>query len=115
MKRNHLIRIFLLSLLILTSIACSRKTIPDGIIDEKTMVSILTEAHLSESYYNIESNFHLKEIRPMMQATYDSIFMKHGVTRDDFDRSLDYYTRNEAQLEAIYLQVSDSLKAILNQ
>lgn len=91
-----------LSLTVLLLAACHRDRIPADIIQPDTMVNFLTEAYLIEGFYAIESNYQYKEVTPQIQASYDMLLTKYHLTDDDFNRSVEYYTRHPELYDTIH-------------
>lgn len=80
---------------------------PDSILNEETMVGILTDAYLAEGV----SGINVKGANGMQ---FDSVYLfnpfkDHNVTRSKFDSSLTYYSQNPKKLKAIYDQVLQKL------
>ena len=82
--------------------ACHHERIPADVMQPDTMVNFLTEAYLLEGFYAIESNYQYQEVAPQIQASYDSLLSKYHVTGDDFNRSVDYYTRHPELYDTIH-------------
>ena len=99
----------------LTCGGCHQATEPAWLIDQETMVGFLTEAHLMESYYYLKTDFRYDSVRPLANATYDTLFQQHGITREAFDSSLAYYSRHDEQLLAIYQEVDKNLEALFSK
>lgn len=87
--------------------ACDRK--PKGLIEEPEMTALLTDAYQLEGFYAVERGMDSVITDPVIVATYDSIFAKHGVTRQQFDESMAYYMRHADKYEIIHKQVVENL------
>lgn len=95
----------LVALLLLST--CSK--VPDGILSEKRMQSVLKDMLLAESMTNIDYSKFRSDT--MKVALFESVFRKHGITKADYDSSLMWYGRN---LD-IFMKVYDrTLKDINN-
>lgn len=80
---------------------------PDNILNEETMVNILTDAYLAEGASGIN-------VKGANGIQFDSVYMfnpfkDHNVTRGKFDSSLTYYSQNPKKLKTIYDQVLQKL------
>lgn len=99
------------SLLCLASVGCSQERVPSGVMDESTMAAFLKEAYLLEGFYAVETGFQYDTLHPEMVASYDTLLASFGLTRDDFERSVDWYIRHPE----LYEQVHDSVLARLDR
>lgn len=77
--------------------ACHIK--PFNVLSEKEMTDVLVDLHLTTAAINIRVPIEQKAIR---QQYINAVFEKHGLTREEFETSLDWYTKNSKQLSAIY-------------
>ena len=105
--------IIILPLLLLLLAGChSADEAPDYVVPQDSMVAFLTEAHIVESYYLIRSNQQMHTVDDKLQASYDTLFLRHGLTRQRLDTSMLYYNAHPAQLKAIYQQVESNLRCL---
>ena len=109
MKKEHIY--FLLICLILS---CSEKpttAMPEGILSEKKMISVLTDIQLIEGAVSkklIDRSVNNKE----SHRYYTKAFEKQGITRQQFDESINFYTENPENMEKIYEKVLVELSKI---
>ena len=109
MKKEHIY--FLLMCLVLS---CSEKpttAMPEGILSEKKMISVLTDIQLIEGAVSkklIDRSINNKE----STRYYAKTFEKHDITRQQFDESLNFYTENPKDLQKIYEKVLVELSKI---
>ena len=108
---NRIIAISAIFLLLCA--ACDRK--PKCLIEEPQMVALLTDAYQLEGFYAVERGMDSIITDPVIVATYDSIFAKHGVTRQQFDESMAYYMRHADKYELIHKQVVEKLDEKLKE
>jgi len=87
--------------------ACRSDKVPADVMDEQKMASFLQEAYLLEGFYAVETGFHYDTLQPEMIASYDSLLVSYGLSRDDFERSVDWYTHHPN----IYQRIHDSVLA----
>lgn len=109
MKRTRLLSIVLAMMLLLGSVSCGGNRMPEGVMDEETMVSFLTDAYLLESYYALTTDFHYEELAPDVAKSYDDLFAKHHTSRDNYEKSMNYYTHHNDQYNKICQRVMDNL------
>lgn len=98
----------------LCTVGC-KKTNKEGIMDHNTMANFLYEVHIIDSYYQIQNNYHYEEQVPEIKATYEKLFAKYGITKDEYERSMNYYAHHNNEFYEIYNQVNDSLTALLQR
>lgn len=99
-------RIFFLVGVCMLFVACSTNKKPEGILSEEVMESLLVDIHLVDAYVGIEyNNYSEEQISDSMSIALAKIFNKYGVTNEDFNRSIDYYTDNPEIFRSIYEKV----------
>lgn len=97
--------VLLLLPLLLTVAACRHEGRPADVMTHEQMVSFLTDAYLLEGFYAVETQYRYDALTPEVLHSYDSILQVHALTRDDVERSLDYYTRHLDEYQAIHEEV----------
>ncbi len=91
-----IISVFMLS-------SCSEeKKMPENIIKRGEFIEILTDIQIFKSTDQFVRN---KDTGFDLDASYDFIFEEHGITVDDFSRSLDFYASDPVEFEKIYDEV----------
>ncbi|MDB5129105.1 DUF4296 domain-containing protein [Mucilaginibacter sp.] len=102
------ISLFFSVLLYLT--ACKSNDVPDGIIKEKEMISLLTDVHLTDG-----AIYTLPQIPDSLykygRAKYIAVFKKHHTTDDQFQKSLKYYSTQPDRLQEMYGKIDAIIKA----
>ncbi|MBP7496715.1 MAG: DUF4296 domain-containing protein [Bacteroidales bacterium] len=101
-------KIFFLLLIILN--ACTNKTAKQadsGIIHRDTMISILTDINIAEAILTINEN--AKDSNKLATGYYKSIFDKHKTTKEQFETSFKYYSKNPELINKIYDEVINNL------
>jgi hypothetical protein len=104
----------LFSFLIMFFLSCSPgkekadNSVPDEIIQPDTMVSILTEVHIAEAILR-EMKADNKHKEKMAQNFYSEIFTNHGITREQFLKSIQYYQKKPEVYQEIYESVITQL------
>lgn len=87
-----------ISVLLICTVAlasCGEKTVvPDNIIQPDQMTEILAEAYLIEGYFSQITHFRYDTLHENMAACYDSLFSKYGISSDDFDSSIAWYSQH---------------------
>ncbi len=87
------------------------KSKPENLIEVKKMIDILVDIQLVEASLvkkrgkNEDTDFY-------SNYYYKNIFEKYGITKNQYDLSLEYYKNNIEIFDKIYQEVSDSLLII---
>lgn len=124
-------RLLLPVLLLLFSVACGRKETPvadkpDDLIPREKMVSVLADIHLLEAAIGITNGaappmpiMHMGQgpmdakVPPVIQKQkelgYYDVFKRNGVTREQYDRSMKWYTAHPEELSVLYDDVITEL------
>ena len=98
-----------LPLLLLLSlfVACRHDSLPEGVLDAATMTDFLTDAYLVEGAYAVETRYRYDSLPDHVLRDYDSLLAVYGVTREQVERSFDYYLQH---MET-YQTIQDSIVA----
>lgn len=110
MKKQHFIVIILSFCILAFLSSCKRERIPDGVMDTATMAAFLTEAYVIESYNSIIISRTPDSLGYILNAAYDSLYAKYGITPTDYDSSMAYYIRQPKILEEINKRVTENLR-----
>ena len=101
----------LLSISTLVCIGCGNKKQvldkPDDLIDRSTMVNIIAESYIIES--TIHTSPDSIDRGTLAKLYYRDLFNRYHLTRDRFERSLNYYISEESSAEQL---LSDASAAI---
>lgn len=100
----------LLALVLICS-ACRHDGLPEGVLDAPAMTEFLADAYLLEGFYAIETQYRYDRLTDEVIRYYDSILERHGITREQVERSLDYYTAHPDAYQAIHDSVVVRLEA----
>lgn len=75
---------------------------PWGVLSQEKMVAVLLDVHIVEATIKtLDSN----SKRIEKQEYYNTMFAKHGITKEQFDHSLEWYSRHPNRLVTIYDEV----------
>lgn len=102
-------RIVLFLCLAVSLSACHNDVVPDDVVDTATLAQFLSEAHLIDSYYNVADN--RDSAKTLVDAAYDSLYVKYGISKEQYDSTIAYYLRRPQMLEEVYSRVLDNLNA----
>lgn len=100
-----------LAILLITVLACTEETsrpVPENLIPKDKMILLVVDLQTLESHYQRTYG------RPDLYAdALDSssyyVFNNHGVTKDQFEKSLDFYSWSSDTLYSIYEGAFDTL------
>lgn len=96
--------------LLLATLAACKPALPSGVLSEGKLERVLHDFHLAQGmtdYVPREDNQSYDALRYELQQ---AVFRKHGITQEEFDRSMAYYLSDMERLVAIYKNVSTRLE-----
>lgn len=97
-------------------LACSdekKVDIPNDVLPEEQMATVMTEVHLLEASLNLNiSSAVTKGDAPDLQATTLELLKKKGVTKEQYETSFRFYTEHPEKLSEIYQQVLNNLSQL---
>lgn len=105
-------RIYLAVMIALAMLACSAPDKP--VIDNAHMVRVLTDVRMLEGYYSARYE-RVDSSGGKMDAWYNELFTKHGITKEQFTQSYAWYNMHPEQLRVIEEKVLDTLNFLLTQ
>ena len=88
-------RVLYILLLILLS-GCVR---PWGVLSQDEMVAVLLDVHVAEAAMKVVDG---SAKRIEKQEYYNAVFVKHNTTKEQFEKSLDWYAHHPKVLVEIY-------------
>ncbi|MBO4489433.1 MAG: DUF4296 domain-containing protein [Bacteroidales bacterium] len=91
--------------------ACHKKHVladkPDNLIKHDKMVEILTESYMAEAFiYAMQDSLPTEELT---QSLYKDIFNRHGITKDQFIQSVDYYSSDKELFQKMLDEISENI------
>lgn len=109
MKINKSLSFFLVCTgMIFIMTACNGR--PSGVMNQSEMVDFLTDLHKLDGVLSAKDMSSAQDRKNLYY--YNALLKKHGITQQQFDSSLVYYTRNPKKFERIYIAVIDNLTAL---
>ena len=105
-------KLMLLTLPVLMLVACRHEGLPAGVLTGEQMVDFLTDAYQLEGFYAVETRYRYDVLTERTLEQYDSILTVHGLSREQVERSFDYYSRHLDAYGAIHDSVVARLEAI---
>jgi len=94
-------KIWILPLALCLLISCTDKPLPDGILSREKMIAVLIDIHLAEAAITTQQLY--GDAAGQKAADYyDMIFKKHGITKEQFKVSFEYYSQHPALYKEMY-------------
>ena len=81
---------------------------PWGVLSQDDMVAVLLDVHIAEAAMKVVDT---SAKRIEKQEYYNTVFEKHRTTKEQFDKSLDWYARHPKLLAKIYDEVKIEAEA----
>ena len=91
-----------------------KSDVPEGILDEQTMEDVLYDYHMAQV---LSDNVSARNITNETKVKYNkhyyikSVLNKYNLTQQQFDQSLEYYTRHSDALYDIYNRLNERISA----
>ncbi|MFW6020183.1 MAG: DUF4296 domain-containing protein [Bacteroidales bacterium] len=87
---------------------------PDEIIDHEKMVDILVDYHLSENTIKYYRRYGIKP-QQFSEKIYSTVLEKHNITHAEFQRSMEYYTKDTQRMQIVYSDVMEKLSSLQSE
>lgn len=100
----------ILFVFILFSCADGLERLPDEgkVISKEKMITVTKDMIKLESF--VQSNYkNVAEYHKVMITSGDSILKQHGVTKDQYEQSMEYYGSRQSEMQEIYASILDDL------
>lgn len=105
-------RVLLVVAAALLACGCHHAERPADVMDADQMVAFLFEAYQLEGFYAVETQYRYDAVSDAVLRRYDSILEAQGLTRQDVERSFDYYSAHPDLYSAIQDSVVARLEAL---
>ncbi|MDD3078677.1 MAG: DUF4296 domain-containing protein [Paludibacter sp.] len=106
-KHNIIFELLLIGVLIIFMSACNRR--PNGVLSKREMVEFLTDLHKLDGTLFVAEMGSANDRENIYY--YNAILKKHGITKDQFDSSLVWYSKDPKRFGYMY----DDVLANLNK
>jgi len=92
-------------------LACNnpKEGIPEGILAEKELVSILKEVHLAEANFELLRKNKKELAQNTLLSSYQEIYSKYNIDKNEFQQTIEYYSNYPEKLEGIYSKVLEGM------
>ncbi len=84
---------------------------PEDVLSRQKFTSVMIDVQLVEGM-KVHKLGPKRDRRPDMGQMYSEIFEKHGIGKEEFVRTYDFYKSHPKEMETIYEQVLDSLSKL---
>jgi len=101
------VRLFLIGLIIIL-FGCSNNNVPKDLIPEDSLVLIIVDMHLADAIL-IEPSVQQKQFVINKTKFYNVVLDKHSITKEEFQKNIDYYSNNPEQFNKVYEKVIEEL------
>ena len=96
------------SLSILFLLTSCKAKVPEDVLDKDTMEDLLYDYHLAQSLAKNAGDS--TDYRTRLYT--DAVFRKYGIDEDEFNHTMEWYTRNSEELFKIYQKVEDRYASV---
>lgn len=98
--------------ILLVLFACSSKPKrPEGVLPKEKMIEVMVDFQLAEASILYQQN-HQQNVGFYTYYYYDTILKKHGISRADFRKSIDWYKNHLEEIDDIYGEVLSRLSSM---
>ncbi len=104
LQKNNLLFVVLIIILFLSA-SCSQK--PVNVLSQHDMIAFLTDMHKLEGVLIVKNLNNIEQRENVYY--YNALFEKYKITKEQFDSSLVWYTRNPKKFAKIYKTVLTNL------
>ena len=107
---KYTFRLSLILIIVLFSACESRDSgkVPDGIIPESNMISIMVDLHIVDATISTK-HFNLRGNNKKIAKYYNYVLKKHGYDRVEFNKSVRFYSKNPERFDKMYDKVIEKL------
>ncbi|MEP1097188.1 MAG: DUF4296 domain-containing protein [Cyclobacteriaceae bacterium] len=100
---------FFLTVLVIVSACSTESEVPEDLIPQDQMVSVLVEVHMLESKIKNLRIYSLDSAKVVYDHYENLLFADFNITQDQYERSFNYYIENLDEFKDIYTTVVDTL------
>lgn len=90
-------------------VSCGTKQLPDGVLDESTMVDLLCDVYMIEGYFSDQTDFKPFLMAEEVVESYSDIMDKYQINDSVFEASFRYYMEDYLRFDSINAKVMDKL------
>ncbi len=94
---NYLYKYIIFTIVVLFLFSCG-----NSFLSRREMVDVLYDIHMAESTIQVVAN---SSSRIEKQEYFNKIFEKHGITKDEFDEAVAWYSNNPKEYNQFYVEL----------
>ena len=108
MSTRHLAFSCMLALSFMLACADKKEGPPPEVLKKDKMIEVMTDMEIAEAILKTRSN---ERPADTVQAAefYQGVFHKHGISREEYRKSYQYYARRPSDMEVMYKEVINLL------
>ncbi len=111
---NTFLKYCLLVSIVLTALSgCKRDPLPKDALQRDKFIEVLIDVHLAEALYTDRYRFKMDSLRS--EPLYKAVLEKHGVSEDQLNKTILYYTRHPRDYDKIYSEVLSQISQKLEE
>jgi hypothetical protein len=109
-KKRAMFKLLIVLLFAISLISCTDalQRAPENLLPQEKMADVLTELYVAEGMSS-SAPLNQKLSTIPRNTFYNSIYKKHGISREQFDASLKYYTEDMIEIDQLYQLVNERL------
>ena len=113
MKRFYFLPITVYFLLVFSCGQKQATAIPSDVLPKEKMAQVMTDIHIAEAEKDLSGppDLPAPQASPVSKATinFQKIFEKHKITKEQYDKSLNFYIEHPELLDKVYEDVLNEL------
>ncbi len=110
MKVKYLAGLFVIILLFQ---GCKRDPLPEGALDRKTFINVLTDIHIAEGMYSERHRLKLDSLES--KSAYLSALKKYNATEEEMLATTLYYSRHPREYDKVFTEVLSKVSVLIEE
>ena len=99
--------------IILLFLGCKRDPLPEGALDRKTFINVLTDIHIAEGMYSERHRLKLDSLES--KSAYMSALKKYNVTEEEMLTTTLYYSRHPREYDKVFSEVLSKVSVLIEE
>ena len=89
--------------------SCSNNEVPEDILNRDKFIEILVDVHVTDAMLTNQQLYDRKYAKDSTKSYYNWIYIKHKVNKEDFDKTMEFYTNHPELFNKLYDDVLNNL------
>jgi hypothetical protein len=90
------------------TLSCTSRERPEDLIEKEAMIELMVDVQIAEALYS--GTYQTEEGNVLSYAdVFNPVYEKHGVSRKQFEKSLEWYSKDLDEITAMYDDVIERL------